>query len=74
MKTTVELSTALLVEARKIAAREGVTGRTLIEQGLRHALTQRKQRGRFHGVKQLWSADRDFGRFSAVTVVNPLIA
>lgn len=26
-----------------------------------------------HGVKQLWSADRDFGRFSAVTVVNPLI-
>jgi len=26
-----------------------------------------------HGVKQLWSADRDFGRFSAVTVVNPLV-
>jgi predicted nucleic acid-binding protein len=26
-----------------------------------------------HGVKQLWSADRDFGRFSAVTVANPLI-
>jgi hypothetical protein len=26
-----------------------------------------------HGVKQLWSADRDFGRFSAVTVTNPLI-
>ncbi len=26
-----------------------------------------------HGVKQLWSADRDFGRFSTVTVVNPLI-
>ncbi len=27
-----------------------------------------------HGVKQLWSADRDFGRFSALKVVNPLIA
>src|SRR3990172_8032672 len=27
-----------------------------------------------HGVKQLWSADRDFGRFSDVTVANPLIA
>jgi toxin-antitoxin system PIN domain toxin len=27
-----------------------------------------------HGVKQLWSADRDFGRFSALTVANPLIA
>lgn len=47
MKTTVELSDALLVEARKIAAREGITVRTLIEQGLRHALTQRKQQGRF---------------------------
>ena len=27
-----------------------------------------------HGVKQLWSADRDFGRFSAITVANPLTA
>ena len=26
-----------------------------------------------HGVRQLWSADRDFGRFSVVTVANPLI-
>ena len=47
MKTTVELSDALLAEARKIAAREGVTVRTLIEQGLRHALSQRRQHGRF---------------------------
>ena len=48
MKTTVELSDALLVEARKIAAREGVTVRTLIEQGLRHALSQHQQTERFH--------------------------
>jgi hypothetical protein len=48
MKTTVEISDALLAEARKIAAREGVTLRTLIEQGLRKALTQRGQHGRFH--------------------------
>ncbi|MEK7876710.1 MAG: VapC toxin family PIN domain ribonuclease, partial [Pseudomonadota bacterium] len=27
-----------------------------------------------HGVKQLWSADRDFGRFSEVIVTNPLVA
>lgn len=27
-----------------------------------------------HGVRELWSADRDFGRFSGVTVTNPLIA
>lgn len=27
-----------------------------------------------HGVKELWSADRDFGRFPELTVANPLIA
>jgi toxin-antitoxin system PIN domain toxin len=26
-----------------------------------------------HGVRELWSADRDFGRFSGVTVINPLV-
>ena len=26
-----------------------------------------------HGVRELWSADRDFGRFLDLTVVNPLI-
>ena len=25
-----------------------------------------------NGVRELWSADRDFGRFPALTVVNPL--
>jgi predicted nucleic acid-binding protein len=28
---------------------------------------------RQQGVRELWSADRDFGRFAGVTVVNPLI-
>ena len=28
---------------------------------------------RQHGVRELWSADRDFGRFAGLTVVNPLI-
>ena len=27
-----------------------------------------------HGVRQLWSADRDFGRFRELAVVNPLVA
>lgn len=27
-----------------------------------------------HGVRELWTADRDFGRFPALAVVNPLIA
>lgn len=26
-----------------------------------------------HGVKELWSADRDFGRFTRLKVVNPLV-
>ena len=47
MKTTVEISDALLAEAKKIAARERTTVRTLIEQGLRHALARRKQREGF---------------------------
>jgi toxin-antitoxin system PIN domain toxin len=29
---------------------------------------------RQHGVRELWSADRDFSRFSGLAVVNPLIA
>jgi hypothetical protein len=28
---------------------------------------------RDHGVRELWSADRDFGRFAGLTVVNPLV-
>lgn len=28
---------------------------------------------RQHGVRELWTADRDFSRFSGVTVVNPLV-
>lgn len=27
-----------------------------------------------HGVRELWSADRDFSRFPEVRVVNPLVA
>jgi uncharacterized protein len=26
-----------------------------------------------HGVKELWTADRDFGRFPGLTVSNPLV-
>ena len=28
---------------------------------------------RDHGVRELWTADRDFGRFPALTVRNPLV-
>jgi hypothetical protein len=28
---------------------------------------------RQHGVRELWSADRDFSRFAGLTVINPLM-
>jgi hypothetical protein len=40
MKTTVEISDALLSEAREVAAREGVTLRALIERGLHRAIEE----------------------------------
>lgn len=47
MKTTVVISDGLLREAKRLAAREGTTVRSLIEQGLRHAVDQRKRARRF---------------------------
>ena len=47
MKTTVEISDALLDKARKLAVQEGTTVRALIEQGLRHAVSASKPRGAF---------------------------
>lgn len=47
MKTTVEISAALLEEARKVAARDGTTLKVLIEQGLRKVVAERRQRGTF---------------------------
>lgn len=42
MKTTIEISDPLLREARKLAAREGITLRTLVERGLRRVVDERK--------------------------------
>ena len=47
MKTTVELSDALLREAKRVAAKERTTVRALIEQGLRTVLAGRKRRSGF---------------------------
>lgn len=56
MKTTIEISTPMLRRAKKAAARDGTTLRTLIEEGLAHALQARERAPRkipplvtFHG-------------------------
>jgi hypothetical protein len=47
MKTTIEISNPLLREARKLAEREGVTLRTLVERGLRRVVIETKPRAPF---------------------------
>lgn len=44
MKTTIDIADALLDQVRDIAAREGVTLRALVEEGLRAVLAQRHRR------------------------------
>jgi Arc/MetJ family transcription regulator len=47
MKTTIELSDALLEEAKRIAARDSTTLRELVESGLRRVLRERRRKGTF---------------------------
>ena len=65
MKTTVEISDSLLREARKLARREGMTLRALVEQGLRCMLTEKKPAFRLRdasfGGRGLRSELRDAG-------------
>lgn len=43
-KTTLEISDPLLRDAKKLAAREGITLRALVEQALWQVVTDRKRR------------------------------
>lgn len=47
MKTTVEISDALLSAARRLAAKESTTVRALIEEGLRTVVSNRTRRNGF---------------------------
>lgn len=46
MKTTLDIADPLLAEAKKIAARDGDTLRSLVEQGLRKVVAERKARAK----------------------------
>lgn len=48
VKTTVEISDALLDEAKRVASRESSTLRELIEEGLRRSLDERRRKQAFH--------------------------
>lgn len=43
MKTTIEISDPLLMQAKQVAALQGVTLRSLIEQGLRRVVAEKQQ-------------------------------
>jgi hypothetical protein len=47
MKTTLEISDPLLDDARKLATRDGITLRALVERGLRLAVEESKRREGF---------------------------
>lgn len=47
MKTTIEITDPLLRKARKLATREGVTLRTLVERGLSRVVNDTKKPGSF---------------------------
>ena len=47
MKTTIEIAPSLLESAKRLAQREGVTLRLLVEEGLRAVLSARESRKRF---------------------------
>lgn len=64
MKTTVELSDALLAEAKEIAAREGITLRTLIERPDAGAIIQRSG-----GVRKVRWAAGGKGKSGGVRII-----
>ena len=67
MKTTIEISDALLDVARRRARERGTTLCALVHDARIAALCG------YHGVAELWSADRDFTRFPSLRTRNPLV-
>lgn len=47
LKTTIEISDAVVEQVKQLAAAEGVTLRSLMEEGLRRVLNERQARPKF---------------------------
>lgn len=47
MKTTVDIPEPVLEDAKRLAAKEGVTLKSLVEEGLRKVVEERKERPQF---------------------------
>jgi hypothetical protein len=47
MKTTIQIPDSLLKEVRKLANEENTTLKSLMEEGLRRIISERKRRGKF---------------------------
>jgi hypothetical protein len=47
MKTTIDIADSLFAEAKTVAAEQGTTLRSLIEEGLRLSIARRRQAGSF---------------------------
>jgi hypothetical protein len=47
MKTTIQIPDSLLKEVRKLAREENTTLKSLMEEGLRRIVSERRRRGRF---------------------------
>jgi predicted transcriptional regulator len=47
MKTTIQIPDSLLKELRKLANEENTTLKSLMEEGLRRIISERKRRGKF---------------------------
>lgn len=47
MKTTIDISDSLMQEAKDLAAKQGITFRALVEQGLREIMSKQKSEQKF---------------------------
>lgn len=57
MKTTIDIADSLLARAKAVAAREGTTVRSLVEEGLRLAIARREEAGVFRMRKASFAGD-----------------